>query len=120
MDTRAEPIAAFLREFKEVVVTGRGLDLIPRAENQETIVDLGMNERSVRAEILGLTVDDYCSGPEPDSSRAGEVWMFGREIDGCDVYIKLKIARVGATRIAKCISFHKAEYPLHYPLRQQP
>jgi hypothetical protein len=47
----------------------------------------------------------------------GEIWEFGKRIGGNDVYIKLKIAQVGNDKIAKCISFHKAEFPLSYPLK---
>jgi hypothetical protein len=32
-----------------------------------------------------------------------------------EVYIKLKIAQVGKEKIAKCLSFHVAEYSLCFP-----
>jgi hypothetical protein len=110
-------VADFLREFKQVVVSGRGLDLIPRAENNRTLINLGLTRRNVRDEILSLSILDYCKGPDPDRDRAGDIWIFGRNIFGSEIYIKLKIATVTDIKIAKCISFHEANYPLNYPHR---
>ena len=47
----------------------------------------------------------------------GDIWEFGKVINGVEVYIKLKIADAACERIAKCISFHKAKFPLDFPLR---
>lgn len=117
MESKADATARFLREFKAIIATARGLDIIPRAENNQTILDLGLNQAGVRSIILGLSVTDYCEGPIQDNTRPGEVWIFGSTIDGTEIYIKLKIASAGNIKLAKCISFHTAEFPLHYPLR---
>lgn len=110
-------IADFLREFKQIVTQKRGLDLIPRQENNNTIIELGFTKRNVEEIILGLSVTDYCKGPSADRDRLGNVWIFGRKIENKEIYIKLKIACVGKVKIAKCISFHEANYRLNYPLK---
>jgi len=112
-------VSTFLTEFKSIVTEGRGLDVVPRLVNRDALVKLGLTEAIRRAEILGLSVADYCDGPKEDRDRPGEVWEFGKIIGGKQVYIKLKIATVAGNRIAKCISFHEAEYPLKYPLRKR-
>lgn len=109
--------AIFLKEFKEIVTDGRGLDIVSRKENLESLLELGLTRKNAEHEILSLSVSDYCSGPEPDQDRRGSVWMFGKTIGGREVYIKLKIADVGDVKIAKCISFHVAKHPLCYPLK---
>ena len=60
-------------------------------------------------------MEDYCDGPKPDKDRPGEVWEFGKLMEGKDVYIKLKIAHVERVKLAKCISFHEAERALCFP-----
>jgi hypothetical protein len=110
-------VNSFLRRFKAIVTTGRGLDIIPRPVNNETITRLGLTRETVKNEILGLSVEDYCSGPEPDQDRSGEIWIFGKEINNHEIYIKLKIAVVGTVQIAKCISFHEAQFPINYTLK---
>lgn len=89
--------------------------MVPRPKNQETIVALGLTLLNIREIILSLSVADYCHGPEKDRDKPGEIWVFGKQVQNKEVYIKLKIAHVGNEKIAKCISFHAAERPLRYP-----
>lgn len=113
-----EAVRKFLLEFKQVATSGSGIDLVPRQGVKETLEWLGMTKRDVEQILIGLSVADYCNGPLPDKGRPGELWEFGKQIEGQDVYIKLKVADVAGTKIAKCISFHIAKYPLKYPHRK--
>jgi hypothetical protein len=114
---KKKKVAKFLKEFKKIATTGRGLDLIPRAENIACLAELRITKKNQKEEIMSLTVDDYCEGPEPDKDRPGEVWLFGKRISSKEVYIKLKIAQVGKETIAKCLSFHPAKHPLCFPFK---
>ena len=107
----------FLKEFKQIVTSGSGLYVVPRRPNTEGLIELGLTAKIRTNLILGLSVKDFCSGPEPDYDQPGEVWIFGLDFDGMDIYIKLKIAQVGSAKIAKCISFHKAKFVLRYPFK---
>ena len=92
MSTASEPqVSSFLKEFKEIVTSGSGLLVIPRAAKNPTITMLGLTKKTVELEILGLSVTDYSSGPVPDRDRPGELWIFGKEINGHEIYIKLKM-----------------------------
>lgn len=110
------PLAVFLKEFK-LLVQSVGLYVINRVENQQSLADLGMTQENRKDLILSLTIQDYCSGPGADKDQPGEIWVFGKEVDCQEVYIKLKIADTGSMKIAKCISFHAARYPLIYPYK---
>ncbi|HCM96605.1 MAG: hypothetical protein A2X25_00235 [Chloroflexi bacterium GWB2_49_20] len=118
MDVDQEKVAQFLREFKALISTGRDFDFIGRPENNSVFINLGLTWRNFIRELLGLSVVDYCSGPENDRDRPGVVWLFGKEIYGHDIYIKLKIYDLGSQRKAKCISFHEANHPIRYPFRK--
>jgi len=111
-------IVNFLKEFKKIATEGRGIDFISRRKNLDSLVKLGLTKRNCKEEILSLSVAEYCGGPEPDKDRPGEIWEFGKLIGNREVYIKLKIAQVGKEKIAKCLSFHVAEYPLSFPFRE--
>ena len=111
-------IREFLMEFKEIVVH-RGLDVIPRRENIDALAELGLTRKNRVDEILALSVDDYCSGPEPDNDRPGDLWIFGKQVGSVSIYIKLKIAQIGEEKIAKCLSFHAAKFPLCFPCREK-
>jgi len=108
----------FLKEFKKIVTQERGLDIVGRQENKKTLLQLGFTRTNCQHEILNLSVSDYCAGPKPDKDKPGVIWEFGKKIRGHGVYIKLKIAETGSVRIAKCISFHIAEFPIINPLKK--
>ena len=117
-DVRAQ-VERFLRRIRNVARDRRHFDLIPRASTNSLLLALGLNSEAVRQEIVGLGVDDYSSGPEEDRDRPGEVWVFGRQVENLEVYIKLKLVKDSATgqEYLKCLSFHEAAYRLKYPLR---
>jgi hypothetical protein len=112
---KGKAVGRFLTEFK-MVARRRGVDFVPREAFVETLTVLGITRRICYDELLSLSVEDYCQGPEEDWDRPGEVWVFGKRYEGKEIYIKLKLARIGRETIAKCLSFHLAEFPLCFPL----
>jgi hypothetical protein len=61
---------------------------------------------------------DYSSGPNPDEYHSGDYWVFGKDLDAIEIYIKLKIVSYNnGNERAVCLSFHPSEHPLKYPFR---
>ena len=117
----ADSIRSFLMEFKKIA-SQKGIYVVDRDKNTAALAELGLTESNRINEILSLSVADYCGGPEKDQDRVGEVWIFGKQIDEREVYMKLKVATIKGSKsaekkIAKCISFHAAEHPLRFPHR---
>jgi len=114
-----EPVRDFLEEVKETITNPAtrydGWLLVRRPESAECIAELGYTFADVREAILGLSVADYCSGPLRDRDMPGNLWVFGKVIQGKEVYIKLKLAKVGPMKRVRIVSFHFAEEPLSYP-----
>ncbi len=115
--TDRDNVRKFLGEFKEIVVSGIGLDVVNRKDNMTALVELGITSNIRKEIILNLSVDNYSSGPEPNTDQPGEVWIFGGKINDKEIYIKLKVDKYGGEKFAKCISFHHAQQPLKYPFR---
>lgn len=107
-------VRGFLIEFKRIV-SSHGPHIVQRLVNKDALLELGLTKENVKDEILSLSVADYCKGPEIDKDIPGDIWVFGKTIDGKEVYIKLKIVEEGGKKIATCISFHPARYPLSFP-----
>ena len=82
----------FLKEFKKIATEGRGIDIVSRSKNIDSLVKLRLTKRNCKNEILSLSVSDYCDGPKPDKDRPGEIWEFGKSILGKEVYIKFILA----------------------------
>ncbi len=113
----------FLMEFKARASQKGGLYIVPRDVNIVTMAQLGLTDATLRMELLSLSlsVEDYYQGSEldEDASKNGkEVWMFGKVINGCEVYLKLKNFDVGPHKRAKCLSIHPADFPIYYPFRK--
>lgn len=111
-----ERVRRFLLEFKKAVEES-GIDLVPRHDGLETLRYLQLTFRNFQEELLGLAVEDYSSGPEKDRGKSGELWVFGKEVVGHEIYIKIKLVVWPEGCRAKCISFHIARGPLKYPLK---
>lgn len=45
------------------------------------------------------------------------IWIFGEDIDGMEVYMKIHVIPTKRETQCICISFHEAEYELIYPYR---
>lgn len=112
-----DEVRQFLLDFKQAV-TSSGIYIAPRrGVTRETLRQPGLTKRNLEEILLGLSVVDYCKGPEQDRDQPGDVWVFGKQIKGQELYIKLKVAEVNGAYIAKCISFHPAGFPMKYPLK---
>ena len=109
MTTNKEDVAKFLKNAKSLISNG-DVFIAKRTTNLQDIVEIGLSMDGVKQELLDLSVEDYSKGPEPDRDFPGEIWVFGQEILGNEVYIKLKIDQEDER--LTCISFHIAKYEL--------
>jgi ribosomal protein S9 len=87
-----------------------------RGKNQATLQELEIVPSYRTIVIKNLCVEDYVQGPVVDElNRLGEMWVFGKDVKGREIYIKVMIS--GVTSQTICISFHIAEHPLIYPFK---
>lgn len=87
-----------------------------RDKNQKALEELEIVPSYRRVVIESQKVEDYVEGPVVDSlNRLGEMWVFGTDVKGREVYIKIMISAIGGQTI--CISFHLAEKPLKYSFK---
>ncbi|MEQ8192006.1 MAG: hypothetical protein ABRQ39_28835 [Candidatus Eremiobacterota bacterium] len=107
----------FLAEFKEIILSGN-FYLIPREKNIEGLINLGINRQQAKKEILDLTYENYYQGPVIDEyvNYKGDLWIFGKDINNIQTYIKLKIEIKAGKKIAKCISFHPADFTMKFSI----
>lgn len=105
----------FLQELKQIIKVW-GIIFSNRPKNSiQNLADLSITAKMREEIILNLKVEDYSEGPLEESQQGGvEMWVFGKLIKGQQIYIKLTISKV--TGGAICISFHKAEFTMEFPL----
>jgi len=114
--TGENDVEQFLNQFK-VKLKVFDVVYIGRNKNTETLLDLELLP-AARTKILeNLEAEDYCEGPlEETMHGTGNMWVFGKEVSGNEIYIKIAMGQPNNRVI--CISFHPAEYPLDYPFKE--
>ncbi len=110
-------ILNFLKDFKELM--GQGHYFVKEHhKNVQALKDLGITARLRDEIILSVAIEDYSSGPNPDEYHPGYYWIFGKNLDAVEIYIKLKIVSYNnGNERAVCFSFHSSEHPLKNPFR---
>jgi hypothetical protein len=113
-------VAEFLRRFCAAMAR-RGLTLWPRGKNRDFLLESGFTREVAKDVIRTLVPADYEKGPESDDNAVrpdGEVWVFVREFEGYQMYVKLKLGAAG-NAAAECMSFHEAESEARRPLQRR-
>jgi hypothetical protein len=85
-----------------------------RKEFFELQKELERTQSECKKYIRALTYKDYLKGPTTDTINKGEYWEFGKKIKSTDIYIKINKGK--ASKPAICISFHKANFKMTFPL----
>ena len=111
-----EDVQSFLEEFHSKLKVFGIIYRDDRGKNQKTLEELEIIPSYRKVVIESLTVNDYVEGPVVDQlNQLGEMWVFGKDVKGREVYIKIMLSV--HCRQTICISFHLAEFPLKYPLK---
>ena len=112
-----EEVRAFLGQFniKAQVYGIRFRD--DRPKNRRALAELDITPLQREMIVKSIREQDYVEGPVIDVlNKEREMWVFGRDVKGREVYIKITLGYEGGQTI--CISFHLAEHPLAYPFKQ--
>lgn len=113
-----QQIELFLKGLFEKI---RFLDIAfrPRDKNLEALAELDITPIKRIEYLLNLKAEDYYSGPNEDTydSSKPDYYEFGIQIKGKEVYIKISPGMPG--KRVDCMSFHVAEFPITYPLKNK-
>ena len=117
-NSTSSEVASFLLSIK-YLIQDREYTILRRPEYLATTSSLGIDETDVLDEIISLSVDEYFRGPSKDRNlKSGEVWEFGKQVLGQEVYIKLVLKGDKRGQWVTILSFHFPRFPLSYPLRK--
>lgn len=109
-------VKSFLQKLKQIIKIW-GIIFTNRPKNSiQNLADLSITAKMREEIILNLEIEDYSEGPLEETQQGGnEMWIFGKIVKAQQIYIKLTISKI--TDQAICISFHKAEFPMDFPLK---
>ena len=115
MKTTKEDVQRFLNQMKEKIKVFGIMYRDDRGKNAQALINLEITPKYRDTVIVNLEVEDYSEGPVIDTLyRCGEMWVFGKDVKGQEVYIKITLGKGSS---ALCISFHIAERPMNYPFK---
>ncbi len=113
-----DSVEAFLKEMREKI---RFFEIAfrPRGKNLDSIAELDIIPLQRVEYLKQLTYENYKSGPNKNTheTHLPDYYEFGIEINGIEVYIKVSIGLPG--KRVDCMSFHKAEQKITYPLKEK-
>ena len=115
MKATKEDVQRFLNQMKETIKVFGIMYRDDRGKNAQALINLEITPKYRDSVIINLEVEDYSEGPVIDTLyRCGEMWVFGKDVKGQEVYIKITLGKGSS---ALCISFHIAERPMNYPFK---
>ena len=99
-------IQKFLNDFHQKVEVFDILFWDERDKNNDSLhqLEITANERKDEGPIRNIL------------NRFGDLWVFGKDVKGQEVYIKICYGLPNRSTI--CISFHIAEFPMNYPYKK--
>ena len=113
-----QQVEDFLKRLKEKI---KVFDIIfrdDRGKNLQTLATLEITPTYRKQVILNIEPEDYSEGPIVDTlNKMGEMWVFGKDVKGREVYIKITLGYENGQTI--CISFHIAEQTLKHPFKTE-
>ena len=87
-----------------------------RPKNRLALIQLDITYLQRVKIVEDLQAQDFVEGPIIDElNKMEEMWVFGKNVKGREVYIKITLGHQNGKTI--CISFHIAEHPLKYPFK---
>ncbi len=111
-----EDVKAFLNQFNIKAQVFGIVFRDDRPKNRKALVQLDLTQLQREVIVKSLLPQDYVEGPVIDVlNQKGEMWVFGKDVKGQEVYIKITLGYENGQTI--CISFHIAERLLTYPFK---
>lgn len=112
-----DEVEAFLASFHQKIEVFGILFRDDRGKNRQALFDLDISRLERLEVVKNIETEDYSEGPISDELNNGsEMWVFGKDVNDIEVYIKVTMGGFNGQSI--CISFHRAEYPMRYPLKK--
>ena len=111
-----ECVESFLKQFHQKLKIFNIIYRDARGKNIQTLADLEITSKYRETIIKEITVEDYSQGPIVDAlNHMGDMWDFGKDVKGQEVYIKISLGQENSHTI--CMSFHITEYKMKYPFK---
>lgn len=108
-------ILNYLQELRTKLDFPYELIFADREDFNKSIRKLGMRPIEIPDVLRSLEPEDYSEGPHQHFGGPLEYWVYGKEVKGIEIYIKIVVNTKRGIII--CVSFHESIRPMTFPLR---
>jgi hypothetical protein len=116
--TSKHEVEIFLNQLKDKIKVFE-IAFRPRNKNIDCLLSLDITPKKRLEYLINLKPEDYYAGPKKDTydSNKPDYFEFGLQIKGKDIYLKISLGL--PNKMVDCMSFHIAEFPMNYPLKNE-
>lgn len=130
INTSKTDVAKFLDKIKEILSDKNfNIDndfILIKNKNKEegystphTLLDLDYDVSDVVEQLIQLEVSDFSEVKlDEDDPNPPLLYVFGKEINGKEVYIKIKYRDFDDASLVICVSFHYSKWSMEYPYKK--
>lgn len=113
-----EQVEVFLKEMRVKIKTF-DIAFRPRDKNLDLLAVLDIVPVARLDFLNNLSSENYYTGPNKDTFdiQKPDYYEFGISIKGIEVYIKISLGL--PNKMVDCMSFHKVERIINYPLKNK-
>ena len=131
INTSRNDVDKFLRKIKEILLDKQfnvdtDFALIKSKKVDEeystpyTLLDLDYDVYDVIDHLIKLDVSDFSEVKlDEDDPNPPLLYVFGTEINGREVYIKIKYRGFDDSNQVICVSFHYSKWSMDYPFKEK-
>ena len=84
-----------------------------------TLLDLDYDAYDVVNHLKALDVSDFSEIKlDEDDPNPPLLYVFGKEINGREIYIKIKLREFDDSNQVICVSFHYSKWRMNYPFKE--
>lgn len=118
---KKEEVSQYLIRAKKAIAGGR-YRFVHREANKAAMARGGILPKHVKGIVFGLTPLDYFNGPSSEKQNSefppGEYMEFGCDVNGVEMYVKLKLEFIEGDEYCVCMSLHEPQKPIRYPYKK--
>lgn len=87
-----EEVEAFLQQFYQKLKVFSIIFRDDRGKNVEALAELEITAKFRESVIMDIKTKDYSQGPIVDTLyQIGDMWVFGKDVKGREIYIKIAL-----------------------------
>jgi len=110
-----QEVDEFLNRFKQKAKIFGIIYRDDREKNEYTLLIIDIPQKERDKILMELQSEDFSEIIKDTLYDLGDLWVFGKNVKGHEIYIKISIGKINNSTI--CVSFHIAKHTIKYKFK---